>query len=870
MTLAFYIRFLVRQWHSKLLKVLSLALMIGIAGTTTVMFFTDRIDNAVRAQARTFLAADVLVSSRNPIDPAWRAQATQQGLQSALTTQLFSVASTENALQLATVKAVTPAYPLRGELHIGTQSFGPGEPTDRVPAPGSVWLESRLLGLLEVDIGDSISLGESTFTIDAVLTYEPDRGIDTLNIGPRLLMNEADLAATLLIQPGSRATYNLLVAGDSDPLEAWSEWLEPQLAFDDNLQQLDDSRSRLNRTIASSERYLNLAALVSLILAGIAIAICAARFAQEQFDNCALLRCLGATSAHMLKLYVSIVMIVGLLGSVLGVAIGYGAQYGLATILAAAFQEPLPAPSLQPIGIGFMAGLVIIGGFALPPLLRLRHVPPLRVLQHGTLPVPELTKLIYTGASIATFGLMWWLSDDLILSTWLSFGLIITIAVLYVGAYTLIYIAKLCRHRLSASLRFAIANLYRHANSHIVQILTTGLAIAVILSVAIVRTDILDNWFESIRTTTVIQTEDGQTITLPLPNQLAFNIAPDTLHEMTAFLQENEIDLHSFYPMIRGRITHINDVLVNADDYPADGPGVLRRELNLTWQQYPPENNPIVAGNWFSAQNNAPEISIEQDMANYLNLTLGDTYGLSAQNNAPEISIEQGMANYLNLTLGDTLSFDINAQTVSATVSSIRTVNWESFQPNFYVIFSPGVIDEISATYLTSFYIPPQQYDLLNVFTTQFPAVTLIDIESAIAQVRSLINKASLGVQYIFIFCLLATFMVLIASQLVSMQTRLQETALMRTLGAKRNQIIRYYVSEALLSGGFAGFLGALMATLGGYYLATLFSLEYQLNPWIWLLGLAWGALFQGIVGGYRLKVLLKYPPVKLLQTAAA
>lgn len=816
-----------REWHAGELRLLAFAMVIAVASTTSVGFFTDRISQALINQGSELLGGDLIVVSTSPIKNEWGEKADQLALKSALTTNFPSVVSSGERLQLVDVKAVSTGYPLRGELRTGDILFSEGVATRSTPKPGEVWADNRLISLLALQMGDRLELGASTFRLTRVLLQEPDRGTGMVSLAPRVMINHKELEATGLIQPASRVSYRLLIAGEQKEVNRYREWLKPRLSRGQRTITSDQGQPQMKVALERANRYLSLASLISVLLAGIAIAMVVRRYAEKRFNDCALLRCLGGAGSQITQIYLWQMRILGLIAGCGGLVVGGFSQQGLVFLFSSWIPLDLPLPTLTPAFVGLATGMIVLVGFGTPPLYRLQRVPPARVLRQELGPPPISGMVVYALIFISLALLVTWYTEDLKLTLWLLGGILVTTVLLIVMAQGLIFFTRLLNKRVGISWRFGVANISRRAGMSTAQILALGIGMMVILLLTLVRTDLLSKWRDSLPTSA--------------PNQFLINIQPDQVDAVTDFLkQEGGVDA-LLMPMVRGRLTAINQRAVSRKSY--DNPNsrqMIDRELNLTWSQSLQPDNRVVAGRWW------PEV-------------LPDT---------PLLSIEEGFAKTFGIRVGDRLQFQIADQSITATVSNLRGVEWDSFQVNFFVLFSPGFLEQAPATYITSFYLPASRKPALNKLVAQFPSITVIDVEAMMNQVRQLIDRLATAVEYVFLFTLIAGLLVLYAAIQASRDIRLYESAVLKTLGARRGTLLKAMAAEFLLLGALAGVIAATSATLIAFVLSEqLFNLSFEINPLIWILGTVCGAsgtTFAGLLGA---RSLLNQTPVVLLNS---
>lgn len=824
--LRFALRALRRDWRAGELRVLALAVIIAVASVTAVGFVADRANLALQAQANELLAADLVVASSEPLDAVFAEQAGALALAQARTATLLSVVLAGDATQLAEIKAVDAGYPLRGQLRTTSEAFGPERIASEVPAPGRAWADVRLLMALNVKLGDTVRVGTRTLRIEKLVAHEPDRGGDFFSIAPRLLMNYQDLAATQLIQPGSRISYRLLLAGTPAQIAAYRERIGVQLGPGIRLQSVRDARPQLRVALDRGERFLGLAALVSVVLSGLAIAASARRYAQRHVDTAAILRCFGASRRRVQQGFLLQIAILGVIASLAGCALGYLAQYTLAQTLTALLSTRLPPPSWTPVAIGIAVGLITLTGFALPPLSRLKDTPPMRALRRDLAPLPARAVTVYIAATLAIAALVVWQAADVGLAVYALGGIAATLALLGAGAALALRWLQPLRARVGVAWRFGLASLARRRASSLVQMVAFGVGIMVMLLLSLVRNDLLSEWRRSLPT--------------EAPNHFLLNVQAAQREGVQTFFREQGVMEPHFYPMVRGRLVAINDRRVSPEDFKDRARRLVRREFNLSWSYTLPAQNKIVEGNWWN------------------------------EGGEPELSVEQGLAESLGLKLGDTLTYRVMGQEVAAPIANIRAVDWDSFQVNFFVIASPSLLDRFPAAYITSFYLPPQRKTILGSLIKNYPAITVIDVDALMTKVRQIVDRIALAMQYVFGFTVLAGVVVLFAAVQASRDERLYESAMLRALGATRRQLVVGVLAEYMSLGLLSGALGAAGAALTGYGLASqVFDLPYTPDPWLWLAGPLLGTIGIGLAGLAGTYFVVRQPPMRSLRLSA-
>ena len=821
------LRALHRDWQSGELRVLAIALLIAVASVAAVGFFTDRIQQAMERKASELLGADLVVSSANPLQPGLSEAAQQQGLQTTDTWNFRSVVVVGEQTQLTEVKAVGAGYPLRGVLQVSDAPFAPPQTVKVIPSPGQIWGDERLIQTLGLKIGDTVNLGTRTFQVERVLVDEPDRAGDLFSIAPRLLMNLADLPSTELIQLGSRVNYRLLLAGEPATLSRFKTWAESRLASGEKLQGVREARAELRSALDRAERFLNLAALVSVILAGVGVAIAARRFAGRHWDSVAILRCVGATESLIIRLFVLELLALAALAGVAGLMVGYVAQYGLSGVLGQLVSSTeLPPPSWAPVLPALATGFITLLGFGLPPLLRLREVPPLRVLRRDLGPVNPRLLALYGPAILATAALLVWEAGEWRLALYVCAGVAGALVVLSLAAWGLVKSLNLLRGQVGVSWRFGLANIARRGPGSATQVVALGLGLMALLMLTLVRTDLLTSWRAS----------------LPpdAPNHFLINVQTGEVAGVRAFLRERSLHDVELLPMVRGRLTTVNGRAVSPEDYTNPrAQRLVAREFNLSWKDELQADNRILAGRWWTVNERGQGV----------------------------VSVEEGLAKDLGIAMGDTLRFQIGGQDIEAKVTSLRSVEWDSFRANFFVVFPSGVLENYPATWITSFYLPPDRKPILAELVRQFPSVTVLDVEALMMKVREIVERVIAAVEYVFLFTLAAGLVVLYAAIQATQDERRFESAVLRTLGAQRVVVRHSLLAEFATLGLLAGVLAAAAASVLGYFLAErIFDFPYQWSPWVWVLGAGAGVLGVGLAGLLGARSALNQPPWRALR----
>ncbi len=821
------LRQLLRDARAGELRVLFFALLVAVAASTAIGYFGARLNGAMQLRATEFLGADLLLEGSSPPRPEQLDSGRQLGLKQASIVEFSSVIATDNGIQLSSIKAVDSAYPLRGQLKSAEVPYG-NEVTGGGPGPGEAWVESRLLSALDLKIGDSIDVGSKTLRLARVLTYEPDRAGNFYSLTPRVLISLDDLQATGVVQPGSRVSYKALWRGPAPALEAYRQQIKPGLQANQRLQDARDGNQQIGGALGKAERYLNMASLVAVLLSGVAVALSANRFAARRFDASALLRCLGLSRRETLLLFSAQLVLLGLLASLGGALLGWLAQLLLFYLLHGLLPAEVPPGGLLPAIAGIGTGLVALAGFALPPLAALGRVPPLRVLRRDLLPIPPSTWLIYGLALLALGLIMWRLSLDLVLTFALLGGGLV--AALALGGLLLLVLQSLRRLLARASLpwRLGLGQLLRHPLAAAGQSMAFGLILLSMALIALLRAELLDTWQNQLPKNA--------------PNYFALNILPADKQAFTERLVQLSAPSAPLYPVVPGRLVSINgEPVQEVVTKESSGDRAVQRDLSLTWSAELPAGNNITEGSWWTP---LPQ----------------------ANDSLPGVSVESKVAQSLKLKLGDQLTFTVAGVNRQARVTSLRSVNWDNFQPNFFMIFQPGTLKDLPATYLTSFYLGPGHDQQVVELSRAFPAVTILQIEALLEQLRSILAQVTLAVEYVLLFVLAAGMAVLLSGLQATLDERIRQGALLRALGAKRQLLVKARRIEFGLLGTLSGLLAALGCELVSLVLYRFaFDLPWHPHPWLLLLPLV-GAVLVGVAGVFGTRRALNASPLSVLR----
>lgn len=826
--IAFALRSFRRELAAGEMLVLLAAVALAVAALTAVGFLTDRIAKAVARQANEVLAADLRLGSQEPIPDEWRTLAAGHGLEAADTASFPTVVYHGDASALSTVVAVTDGYPLRGRVKIADELFGSERTTEAIPEAGTIWADGSLLARVGAQVGDRLEVGNTELRVAAVVTYRPDQSIGFASLAPTLLMNSADVDATGLIAVGSRVRYALLVAGDEDDVAEFRAAVEPGLPDSLRLGSAEESSERALAAADRAQRFLSLTAVISLLLSAVAIAMSARRFAGRRLDTVALMKSLGATQNFVVAVAMTQVFLIGLLGVAIGSFVGFVAESVLSWLVADIIEGELPAPGMKPVLLACGSALLLLGGFALPSLLTLRHTPPLRVLRHDAVP-PAPSRVLVAGLSLlAVAGLLYQSVGDARMLVIVLGGVVVIAAGLYLVGRALVAALGRFRSGVGVAWRYGLANVARRGRVSAVQVVAFGLGLTVLLLLTLVRTDLLEGWRKTLE-------EDA-------PNQFLINIQPSETASVEHIFAQRGISVPQLSPLVRARMTAIDGEAVQDRSYPTPGgEWFANREHNLSWAAELSSSNEIVEGEWWPPDYDGP----------------------------PLVSIEEEQALESGLGIGDVLTFEVAGQALTATITSVRTVNWDSFQPNFFLVFSPGALEDFPQTYIASMRIEPDERPALVDLVRTHPTISVIDLDSILQQIRGIIGKASVAVQAVFVFTLAAGIAVLFAAVQSTMDERRFESAMLRALGARRRVVFAGVMAEFAALGAAAGLLAAAGASvLAAVVAVQLFDLPYSFNPMLWIAGVAAGIAIVCVSGWFAARSAINSAPVDVLRGA--
>jgi putative ABC transport system permease protein len=815
------LRLLLREWRGGDLGILIAATALAVGIVTGIGMFAERLGGAINAQSSDLLGADLIVQTPRPIKAVWFERAID-GLEVATGVSFASMLSSGDKFQLAAVKAVDDYYPLRGNIRVAKSLFGETSMVASSPKQGEIWADARLLQGLSLDVGDQVELGDIELTIAAVLISEP--GGSNSGLAPVALMNNIDLAAAAVVQTGSRVVYFYYLAGASEVLSQSQDILNKNKLPEQRVYGVKQGRPTVAEAMERAEGYLLLGGALGLVLAGAAIAIASRRYTLQQESVVAVLKTLGTKNLAVVMLYIQHLIAIALIAIMMGWVMGWGLQTLIASFVVSVMNVALPSASFNPILTGGVTGLVCLLAFAAPPLLTLGKVSPVRVLRKELSQSVGNAATAWSCGGVALFGLMIWYTNDPVITAAVFAGLIFVAAIVGGIAWLMLRTTHWAGMQAGSVWRLAASSLRRRALENSIQIVIFTITLMLFLMLLLLRTSLLDDWQQ--------QLPEGT------PNHFLVNVADDEIVPLEQWMAQKGLSHAGLYPLVRARVIQVNNVAINEISNESNSNVNLDREINLTWSETKPEDNELIEGQWWTVD--------------------------SQQN---EVSVEAEFAKRLDLALGDELLFQLADQRFSAKVSSIRDLDWEQMKPNFYLMFPQHVLADLPATFITSFYLPIENKRYLLELLRKFPTMAVFEVDAIIKQVRVIVGQVSLAIEAILWLVICCGALVLIATVRASMEERLRESAILRTLGAQTRLISGGLALEFGLLGLIAGILAAGGAEImAGLILVNSFNMEYSPQPAVWLVGPVSGALLVGLLGYIASRRAVSQPPLLVLR----
>ena len=882
-------RLLWRDWRSGELRLLFLALVMAVTSVSGIALFTDRLEKALLLESANMLAADRVLGSGKVLPDEILNEAQTRGLRTASTLSFTSMAFSDSGNMLVSAKAVSDTYPLRGDVIIADAPFIRGAPIQSGPQPGEVWLESRALPALGLEVGDSVYVGEAELTVSKIIIAEPDRSGGGMvdNAGPRLMLHLDDVAKTNVVQLGSRVSYRFLFAADELlALDEFETWVDAEYEGEYRLRDVRDESEEVSEALSRAESFLLLGSLFAVLLAGVAIALTAKRYSERHYDYVAILKTFGCTSPQIGFIYLWIQALLAIVAVVVGSVLGWGVHHIILRALQTVITVELPAAGFEPFVVGAMTAVICLLSFALPPLLALRETPPLRVLRKDISQQKVGANVPYVFGIGGTIGLVYWYSQDAVLTSVLVVA-VASIAILLSGlSFLLLSSSSAVGMRAGSAWKLAMSAARRRRKQNVLQVMVFSVTIMSLLILGLLRTDLIADWQAQLPENT--------------PNHFMMNISQPQIAGIEEFFEENGVQGNAFYPLISARVTKVNGATPDPqEDLNSDAErgtlaggggddaeeesakGAARVGLSVGYGQG--ETNAAGAGassGKEASESEAGDEAEEGEVRGRLSrrqvtwaaelpadnrVTGGEWWEATVEPGF--VSIEQDYADWLDIELGDVIEFEINAQTVSAEVSSFRSVRWDNMQPNFFIIFSPGTIDHLGATFLSTALMEREQKILLNELVQRFPTIVVIEIDALIEQIQNIIAQVTSAIELISVLVLVCGALVLLACVNATLDERFYENAILRTLGAGKRLIMTSLLIEFASIGLMAGLVATLGAEASLYYLQEqVFEQEFALHYWVWLAGPLAGMIIIGGLGVNSTRGVVNISPLNVLR----
>ena len=812
-------RLLLRDLRGGDILTLIMALIISVATVTAISLFIDRLQLSFEQQSASLMAADRLISSDNELPKTWQVKARELSLRMAENTSFSTMIFAGDALQLSQLSAVTDSYPLKGAYLVDDTLFGTGKLFTKPPQKGQIWLSSRLASLLQVSIGEQVDVGESQLTVTQYLIRDPGATSSAFAFAPRAVMNMADLAATEVIIPGSRVRYSLLLAGNRAALDTYETWVTPQLNEGQRWRTPTEKGEQIGETIDKAESFLLLAGTLAVILSGIAMALASVRFVKRHLMQVAVLKTLGATPTILIKIFLIQFLILFVAGVVIGLAVGWAVQGIISSLLSELMATALPEPSISRLWLGIATGFISMVAFCLPLMQRLIKISPMTVLQ-PSLRLEQNTLLIYSIGFIGMYGLMCLYTDGFLLPSIMTLAIVAIGVVVMLLGFIIFRLGRTLTSGVTSGWQIGFASLYRRRIPNLFQLLVFTLIIMLGLILVGVKSSLVADW--------------QQQLPADAPNHYLFNVQADQVEQINQATTVQGVVRSGWYPMVRGRVISANGTSVQTL-YPDDKgePEIYQRELNLTWSDTIGKGNQLVSG----------------DFA------------------ADGLSIEQRVAKEAKLSIGDSLTINIGGKVMTLPITSIRSVDWGSMQPNFYLILPKQALQDYPANFVSSVFISTDNAPSFYKVMAQFPTVSILNVGDMLKQIHTIIGQLSQAIQLVLLCILTAGALVLLASVRATLEERLEEGALLRVLGAKKALVRQALFVEFGALGLFSGFIAA--AGAEGCLLGLqvfVFKSQAVWHPLLWGLGPLIGVCIISAIGLFASRTVLKVPPMLLLR----
>ncbi len=839
MKLAFQLAFAqtLSLWRAGALNVLVFSLVLAITAITAVGFFTQRVESALNQQGGLLLGGDVAILSDHEIADNFVSNAHQQAIQTAKTYEFASMVSLGEKSQLAEIKAVSNEFPLRGDLTISNATTKQEKTVKAGPPKGEVWLEPRLSTLIQANVGDVVQLGVLRFKVSAILTREASRGGDMFNFAPRLMMNAADLTATQLIQKGSRVKYQLLLAGTPQKINAFMAFAKPLLGRGEKMQDVRNARPEIKSALEKAQQFLGLSAMVSVILAMVAMVLSSQPYIKQSLDTFALMRCFGASKKSVMQILAFQTLLIAAVSAMLGILFGFIAQLGLEQIAGRLFVETLPPVSWQPALVSVLVSLVMMFAVVFPHAWQLRKMSAMNILRRETLQASFASQIKFLPALLVMIVAIFWQAQDFKLAMAMSIALILIGLVMMVFAYGFIqlserFLAVVPKNKTLNTVQLGIAGVNRRFGLSVMQMIGFSIGLMVLMLLALVRNDLINNWQASLPANA--------------PNRFLINIQESERADIQQFFQMQNIQEAKIFPMVRGRLVSKNGAPMQQKRWHDDefenerAKRLAEREFNLSVADVMQSDNQLVAGRWWRDD----------------------------ERSKPYLSLEKGLAKTLGIKMGDKLVFDVAGTQLTLTVLSLRKVDWDTMRANFFAVTPSPILAEFSASFISSFHLPADAENALNQLVQTMPNLTVIDIAALLEQVRGIMQQMSSTIEVVFLLSLLAGLAVLYAALIATQEERIKEATLMRVFGASKRDVSFAYITEFVCIAMIAALVASVAAHALAYYLSQfILNIPFKFNFLIAALSVIFSTLLIPLAAWFGLRKTLNLPPRQLLQS---
>jgi len=782
-------------WRSGALRVLVFSLVLAVTAISAIGFFTQRVETALNQQGGLLLGGDIAIISDHAIPEAFLQRAKQQNMAIAKTYEFASMVVFGDASQLSEIKAVEQNFPLRGDLTIGKNTTDIGHLIKASPKLGEAWVEPRLANLLNIQVGDFVEVGERKLLVSAILIREPSRGGDMFGFAPRLMMNAADLPSTKLIQYGSRVKYQLLLTSSPQIINQYFDKTKPELSRGEKIQDVRNARPEIKSALDKAQQFLGLSAMVSVILAMVAMLLSSLPYIKQSLDTFALMRCFGASKGTVLQVLSIQTILIAFFSALLGVLLGFVVQFGLAKLAGSLFLEELPLAPITPIFIGMVASIAMMFAVVFPHAWQMRNLTAMNILRRETLAQPISAQAKFLPAALVMCAMIFWQARDIKLASSTILALVLLCVAIVALSYVLVAIAshlfmRSTKIQLLNDMKLGVLGLKRRFGLSTVQMIGFSMGLMVLMLLALIRGDLIRNWQAS--------------LPIDAPNRFIINIQPTQINGVKQFFEQQNIKNGTVFPMVRARFISKNGNDISATQWESErAKHLAEREFNLSWAIEMQSDNQLISGKWWTPKD----------------------YG------KPYLSLEQDLAKTLGIQLGDKLLFDVAGTPLTLTVTSLRKVEWDTMRANFFTVTPPGVLDNYAANYISSFHLPIGAEAPMNQLVRTYPNLTVIDVAALMQQVRSIMQKMSSTIEYVFAFSLIAGLAVLYAALIATREERVIEATLMRVFGASRHQVGVAYVAEFACIGLVSALIATIAANLLAYYIsAQVLNIPFQFN----------------------------------------